>query len=214
MIPNAEPHPDDLPKPNALYTVPKGYLSTHGLLQDGYIRILKPLILHSFCWDIDGTVASVESGLKYVRSGSVMRRGSYASTYRVVVRTNLGWSAWGTVGNPEKGDSPLKVGDTVRLKSFRPQAFEKERGQYSTVMYRNQYGTKLSGVLTKQNRPPYYRLPLFDAVPNRTVELQVRMDKVEWYETIQWDKSKKQWTLCQGGKWVPLAPNAPQLIDR
>jgi hypothetical protein len=51
-------------------------------------------------------------------------------------------------------------------------------------------------------------------VPNRTVELQVRMSKVEWYETIQWDKSKKQWTLHQGGKWVPLASNAPQLLDR
>lgn len=192
-LPDLQIHPEQLPSAHpdltAKYTVPvpSGFMHAYG---DVWMRFPRPFPAR-MSYDFDGTVVSVKEGTRsrYSRSSKGRMRVDIVGAYKVIVRTKYGFSVWGTVGDPSKGPSPLKVGDKVRIKDFVPVPFRNADAKEPAI-YRNRgTQTTLHGVITNRSRPAYYRMPL-------TMDLHMYgiYQSFPGVETIRWSHQEKRWT--------------------
>jgi hypothetical protein len=212
---NLQIHPDALPPADFVAAglprpVPNGYMQTG--ITNYWLRFPRPSPKR-MAYDFDGIVASVKAkqSTQYSRGTKGRVKATLLNAYHVVVRTEYGFSAWGLVGNPDKAPCPLNQGDKVRVKDFSPEAFRYGGGN---DIVKNLLGIRLTGLITTQSRPPYYRMPIL--VHGRFDGMMLGIyETADGVERLRWDSREKAWYGGVGrDKTVRLAPDSPLLMDK
>lgn len=209
---NLQIHPDALPPADFAAAglpmpVPNGYMRTG--ITNYWVRFPRPSPVR-MAYDFDGIVASVKAKTttQYRRGVKGRVKATLLNSYHVVVNTEYGFAAWGLVGNPDEAPCPLKVGDKVRVKDFSPEAFR--YGERSDIV-KNNLMARLTGLITTQSRPPYYRMPLL--IDGRFDSMMLNIyETANGVERLRWDSREKAWYGGVGkDKTVRLAPDSPLL---